>query len=226
MYRALISQMADAEPAERRERSPHRGDRRPLAVQRAEQDAMLAKREKRASAMAHRNKTIPPAAAKPAAKPPSEPPAAKPAATKTPAIRPSKPAPMRKSKEKKPQQSVSVAASSSSHPPPPPPGAGGVKQAVQHFNINRKPRPQIATRPLVPTPNVSGVKRKAEEDGGVRGRPKQPPAPDPARGAKRPGGHMDDMQMPPKTPRRNQKGTKVAWTQPRANTKWSKTVVR
>ena len=142
---------------------------------------------------------------------------------------------------------VIATASSSSKPPPPPPGAGTVK--TQQFNIAKRPRPQTATRPLVQQPQISGAKRKAEEDGGVRGRPRQPPAPSSARGTKREGIAMirpgrpsqpagpslDDIQMPPKAkkvdtpPRRvnpKKTSTKVQWTQPRTNTKWSKVGAR
>ena len=60
VYRDLIRQMADAEPAGPRERSPRRGDRRPLAVQRADQEAAMAPAgNKREIAMAKRDKTIP-----------------------------------------------------------------------------------------------------------------------------------------------------------------------
>ena len=200
VYRDLIRQMADAEPAEPRQRSPRTRDRRPLAVQRAEQDAAMAPAGNgREIAMAKRDKTIP--------------------RTK----------------------SVEVAASSSSKPPPRP-SAGAVKKAEQ-FSIAKRPRPQTATRPLVQQPQISGAKRKAEEDGGVRGRPRQPPAPSSARGTKREGIAMirpgrpsqpagpslDDMQMPKAKkvdtpPRRmnQKKSTKVQWTQPRTNTQMVK----
>ena len=171
--------------------------------------------------------------------------AAKPKKT-TIADAPLRPAAIAKSRSKK-QQPVSVAASSSSQPPPPPPGAGAVKAKAEQFNIAKKPRPAVATRPLVPQAQISGAKRKAEDDGGVRGRPRQPPAPSTARGTKRAGPALgvrpgrppqqipsfDDMQMPKAKkvdtpPRRvnQKKGPKVKWTQPRVNTKWSKVAAR
>ena len=118
---------------------------------------------------------------------------------------------------------------------------------AQQFNIAKKPRPQTLTRPLAPQSQISGAKRKAEDDGGARGRPTQPAAPSSARGAKQagapllcPGRHsqpagpsLDDMQMPKAKkvdtpPRRvnQKKSTKVQWTQPRSNTKWSKVAAR
>ena len=158
---------------------------------------------------------------------------------------PLRPAAIAKSRSKK-QQPVSVAASSSSQPPPPPPGAGAVKAKAEQFNIAKKPRPAVATRPLVPQAQISGAKRKAEDDGGVRGRPRQPPAPSTARGTKRAGApttrpgrppqpipSFDDMQMPKAKkvdtpPRRanQKKGAKVKWTQPHVNTKWSRVAAR
>ena len=144
---------------------------------------------------------------------------------------------------------VVATASSSSRPPPPPPGAGAVKKVEpERFNIAKKTRPQTATRPLVPQPQISGVKRKAEDQGGVRGRPNQPAVPSSARRTKRKGApllrpgrpsqpadpSLDDLWMPRKRkkvdtpPRRvnQKKSTKVQWSQPRANTKWSKVVAR
>ena len=152
--------------------------------------------------------------------------------------------PKPKAKPQPKPKAVTVAASSSSDKPPPPPGAGAVKKQVELYDIAKAPRPQTVTRPLVPQRPFSGVKRKAEDDGGARGRPPQPPAPSTARGTKRSGAPMgrpgrppqpagpslDDLQMPKAKkvdtpPRRvNQKKvtTKVQWSQPRPNAKWSK----
>ena len=77
-----------------------------------------------------------------------------------------------------PKPSVTVAASSSSGKPPPPPGAGASAiKKVEMYNIAKKPRPQTLTRPLVPQDPISGKKRPAEDDGGIRTRPPQPPPP-------------------------------------------------
>ena len=196
--------MAYAEPAQPRERSPPRGDRRPLAVQRAEQEAAMVPGNLPKIAVSKRDKTLP--------RPPT----------------------------------ATVEVSSSSSQPPPPPGAGAVsKGTAQHFNIAKKPRSATLTRPLVPQAPLTGAKHKAEDDGGVQGRPTQPPVPSAARATKRVGPPLlrpgarpsqpagpptDDLQLPPKgkkidtPPRRinKKRGTipAVKWRQ--SNTKWSK----
>ena len=138
-----------------------------------------------------------------------------------------------------PKPPVTVAASSSSGKPPPPPGAGAIKKKVAMYDIAKTPRPPTATRPLAPQPQISGKKRKAEDDGGVRGRPPQPrPAPAAPRGSKCPGSPLSRPGRPtqpagppienPKTKkvesspmRANQKKSST-WRQPRVNARWSK----
>lgn len=59
VYRNLIRQMANAEPQAKRESSPHGGDRRLLAGQRAEQNAAMAPGgDAREIAMSRRGKTL------------------------------------------------------------------------------------------------------------------------------------------------------------------------
>jgi len=142
-----------------------------------------------------------------------------------------------------PQPPVTVAASSSSDKPPPPPGAGAVKKQTQHYDIAKKPRPQTLTRPLVPQEPITGKKRAAEDDGGVRGRPPQPrPQPLP-RGVKRPGAPLSrkgrpaqpagpPIEIQPKTKKvespimRVNRKKSSTWRQPRANARWSKVSAR
>ena len=199
VYAAIVQNMARSE----RERSPPRGDRRPLATQRAEAEltALSGDARERAVALAKRDKTVP--------KPP-----------------------------------VTVAASSSSSKPPPPPGAGAIKKKVAMYDIAKTPRPQAATRPLVPQTQISGKKRKAEDEGGVRGRPAQPrPAHAVPRGTKRPGVPLSRPGARPAQPagppietpkakkvesppvRANQKKAST-WRQPRVNSRWSRVTVR
>ena len=123
VYNTLINTIVDRED---RERTPRRGDRAPLALQRQRQelDAMT-DREK---ALFQRDKTIPkkpPFYARPAPIATAKP--KKPIATATPL----RPAAIAKTRSKKPPI-VSVAASSSSQPPPPP-GAPStvIQQEVQ-----------------------------------------------------------------------------------------------
>ena len=146
-----------------------------------------------------------------------------------------------------PKQPVIVAASSSSGKPPPPPGAGAVKKKIEMYKIDKVPRPQTAARPLVTQTQISGKKRKAEDDGGTRPRPPQPrPAPPVPRGTKRPGAprsrpgarppqpagppienpkakKAEKVESPPVT--RNQKKSST-WRQPRVNARWSRVTVR
>ena len=145
-----------------------------------------------------------------------------------------------------PKPSVTVAASSSSGKPPPPPGAGAVKKQTQHYDIAKKPRPQTLTRPLVPQEAISGKKRRAEDDGGVRGRPPQPrPQPPVPRGVKRPGaplsrkgrpaqpaGPSSEIQPPktkkidsPPVKKMNQKKSST-WRQQGVNSRWAKVSAR
>ena len=221
VYTAIVQNMARSE----RERSPPRGDRRPLSVQRNELAGLSGDASERAVALAKRDKTLP--------KPP-----------------------------------VTVAASSSNGKPPPPPGAGAIKKKkVEIYNIAKKPRPQTLTRPLVPQDPISGKKRPAEDDGGIRTRPPQPPPPPPPskprakaiarsrpapaapaaplpKGTKRPGPPLSrpgrpvqpagppiqiqakgkTMESPPMRP--NQKKKSERWRQPRVNSKWSKVNAR
>ena len=201
IYTAIVQNMARSE----RERSPHRGDRRPIPTQRrdAELMGMSGDARERAIALAKRDKTVP-------------------------------------------KPTVTVAVSSSSAKTPSPPGAGAVKKQTQHYDISKKPRPQTLTRPLVPQEPISGKKRAAEDDGGVRGCPPQPrPQPPVTRGVKRPGaplfrkgrpaqpaGPSIEIQ-PPKTKKVesppilkvNQKKSST-WRQPRVNARWSKVNAR
>ena len=154
-----------------RERSPPRGDRRPLTTQRREAELMglSGDARERATALPKRDKTIP--------RPP-----------------------------------VTVAATSSSGKPPPPPGAGAIKKKVAMYDIAKTPRPERVTRPLAPQTQISGKKRKAEDDGGVRGRPPQPrPAPAVPRGSKRPGAPLSrpaDLRSRPVRPLKSRRPRK------------------
>ena len=177
VYREMISQMADAED-DPRVRTPRRGDRRPLGVQRAEQErAAMSSWE---VATSSRDQTIP---VRPAFK--------------------ARPSAMARAKPgAKPGPPVTVAASSSGAPPPPP-GAGAVRTQV--FDIAKTPRPQTATRPVVPQRPMSG-KRKAVKQAVRPGpRPPQPPPPaipppaipPPARNRKRAGAPAVEIQPAP-----------------------------
>ena len=202
MYRETIRQMADAEPAEPRERSPRRGDRRPLAVQRAEQEAMGPRGNARQIAMLKRDKTIPRPKLKPAAvieatasssssKPPPPPPGAGAVKkggvqhfdiAKTPrtATRPLAPVP-----------------TISGHKRPAPPADAG--------SILRKKRPAIDE----PT-------RKKRRVGQV-----EPTVEPPSKKSK-----MDEPKVEPSSKRSKMGKNSKGWRQARPNTKWSKTEVR